>query len=104
DQNITADGGACSRQALLVLGMHRSGTSALTRVLGLSGAALPRHKMAPAEDNMLGFWEPQPIVDAHDSFLRQAGTGWEAIAAYPAAIFASDEAAACRESLAALVA
>lgn len=104
DHDILAGRETSARRALLVLGMHRSGTSALTRVLGLSGAALPRHKMAPAEDNMLGFWEPQPIVDAHDSFLRQAGTGWEAIADYPAAIFASDEAAACRESLAALVA
>ena len=29
------------RRALLVLGMHRSGTSALTRVMNLCGAALP---------------------------------------------------------------
>jgi hypothetical protein len=104
DHDITADGAAHARQALLVLGMHRSGTSALTRVLGLSGAALPRHKMAPARDNTLGFWEPQPIVDAHDAFLKQAGTGWEAIADYPAEMFTSDAAAACRRSLAALVA
>jgi len=104
DQNIPVGHGISARQALLVLGMHRSGTSALTRVLGLAGATLPRHKMAPADDNALGFWEPQPIVDAHDRFLKKAGTGWEAIADYPAAIFTSDEAAACRKSLIALVA
>ncbi len=91
---------APARQALLVLGMHRSGTSALTRVLGLCGAALPRHSMAPRHDNTLGFWEPQPIVDAHDSFLRQSGTGWDAIAAYPASLFDSEPAAACRRGLA----
>jgi hypothetical protein len=86
----------------MVLGMHRSGTSALTRVLGLCGAALPRHSMAAAEDNRLGFWEPQPIVDAHDRFLKAAGTGWEAIADYPADIFASEPATACQRTLAAL--
>jgi len=91
---------APARQALLVLGMHRSGTSALTRVLGLCGGALPRHKMAAADSNALGFWEPQPIVDAHDRFLRAAGTDWEAIADYPASLFTSERAAACRRSLA----
>jgi hypothetical protein len=89
-----------ARQALMVLGMHRSGTSALTRVLGLCGAALPRHNMDAADSNALGFWEPQPIVDAHDSFLSAAGTGWEAIADYPPAMFASETAAACRRTLA----
>jgi hypothetical protein len=102
--DVHASAGAPARQALLVLGMHRSGTSALTRVIGLSGAALPRNKMEPAKDNALGFWEPQPIVDAHDRFLREAGTGWEAIAGYPPTIFASDAAADCRRILAALVA
>jgi hypothetical protein len=104
DRLSAAGDNPSARRALLVLGMHRSGTSALTRVLGLSGAALPRHKMAPAEDNALGFWESQPIVDAHDSFLEEAGTGWEAIADYPPAMFASDEAAACRRALISLVA
>jgi hypothetical protein len=89
-----------ARRALLVLGMHRSGTSALTRVLGLCGAALPRHNMAAGDGNPLGHWEPQPIVDAHDRFLEQAGTGWEAIADYPPAMFESEAAAACRRDLA----
>jgi hypothetical protein len=95
-----ADARPLARQALLVLGMHRSGTSALTRVLGLCGAALPRHNMDAADSNALGFWEPQPIVDAHDRFLSAAGTGWETIADYPPAMFASETAAACRRTLA----
>jgi len=88
------------RQALMVLGMHRSGTSALTRVLGLCGAALPRHNSDAADSNALGFWEPQPIVDAHDRFLSEAGTRWDAIADYPPALFASEQAATCRHILA----
>ena len=100
DLDISVAAAPPARQALLVLGMHRSGTSALARVLGLCGAALPRNKMAAAESNELGFWEPQPIVDAHDRFLREAGTGWDAIADYPASLFASEPAAACRRGLA----
>ena len=84
----------------MVLGMHRSGTSALTRVLGLCGAALPRHTMAAGDGNPLGHWEPQLIVDAHDRFLRELGTGWDAIAGYPSAIFNSRPAADCRRTLA----
>jgi hypothetical protein len=88
-----------ARQGMLVLGMHRSGTSALTRVLGLCGAALPRHNSDAASSNALGFWEPQAIVDAHDRFLGQAGTRWDAIADYPSEMFASETAAACRRVL-----
>ena len=69
-----------TRQALMVLGMHRSGTSALTRVLGLCGAALPHHRMVSHDSNPLGHWEPQPIVDAHERFLAEAGTAWDAMA------------------------
>lgn len=36
------------RTALIVLGMHRSGTSALAGVLGHLGAALPQDLMAPS--------------------------------------------------------
>lgn len=32
------------RRALVVLGMHRSGTSAVTRVLSLCGASLPKSR------------------------------------------------------------
>jgi hypothetical protein len=88
-----------TRQALLVLGMHRSGTSALTRVLGLCGAALPHHRMVAHRSNPLGHWEPQPIVDAHDRFLAEAGTGWDAMADYRPAIFDAQPAAECRRAL-----
>jgi len=83
--------------------MHRSGTSAMARVLGLCGATLPRHSMAAHESNALGHWEPQRIVDAHDMFLADAGTAWDEARDYPDAIFTSAAAAACRLRLAALV-
>jgi hypothetical protein len=42
--------------ALVVVGMHRSGTSAMARLLSLSGAALPSDLMAAGIDNPTGFW------------------------------------------------
>jgi GT2 family glycosyltransferase len=63
--------------ALLVLGMHRSGTSAVTRVLNLSGVALGDDLMPPAPDNPLGFWEHQGIVSVHDALLVALDRRWD---------------------------
>jgi hypothetical protein len=64
-------------QALLVLGMHRGGTSALTRVLSLLGAALPKNLTAPEPSNPTGHWEPWDIVSIHDDLLPTAGSRWD---------------------------
>src|SRR3546814_15155293 len=62
---------------VLVLGMHRSGTSALTRVLNLLGVALGRQLMqAAAGNNETGFWEHQDAVDAHEALLAAFGMRW----------------------------
>ena len=52
--------------------MHRSGTSALTRVFSLLGAELPRELLAPAPDNPRGYWEPRSVVELNDRILRGA--------------------------------
>ena len=72
--------------------MHRSGTSALTRVLGLRGATLPAEPLAAASDNESGFWEPSEIVNIHDEILKSAGSSWDDIATFPSSWFASDDA------------
>jgi hypothetical protein len=61
---------------LFVLGMGRSGTSALTRVLSLCGAALPGALLGPNEGNPLGHWEPQTAIDLNDAILAQHGATW----------------------------
>ena len=43
--------------AVLILGLHRSGTSATTRVISLLGADLPSKLMEASTDNICGFWE-----------------------------------------------
>ncbi len=64
------------RTCLLVLGMHRSGTSALTRVLSLMGADLPKNLMGSSADNEKGHWEPQRLVDYHDQLLEELDSSW----------------------------
>ena len=65
------------RKALVVLGMHRSGTSALARVLSLRGADLPAHLMSANQGNKSGYWEPAPVVALNDEMLDYFGTAWD---------------------------
>ncbi|WP_116090614.1 sulfotransferase family protein [Sphingomonas crusticola] len=65
-----------SRVAILVLGMHRSGTSALTWLLGRLGAALPKDAIEASGDNARGYWESQALVKADDQLLRVARSSW----------------------------
>lgn len=64
--------------AILVLGMHRSGTSALTRVISLLGATLPSNLMPPVKDNNeAGFWESLDAYRLNDDILASAGSSWD---------------------------
>lgn len=64
------------RTCLLVLGMHRSGTSALTRLLSLAGARLPLRLMPAGPGNESGHWEPLHLVEYHDKMLESLGSSW----------------------------
>ena len=65
------------KTAVVVLGMHRSGTSAMARVLNLCGAFLPA-KVKPAKlgVNPKGFWEPEAVLDLNVRAMRQLGGDW----------------------------
>jgi hypothetical protein len=88
------------RRAVLIAGSHRSGTSALARVLSLVGCDLPKHVLPPQGDNELGFWEPAPIKHAHDAFLESIGSSWDDVASLPDGAFASAGARELRQQLA----
>lgn len=64
------------KTALVVLGMHRSGTSSVAGALTLLGAAAPRTLMPPAADNPRGFWESNVVMDLDDALLAEAGSSW----------------------------
>lgn len=70
-------------KAILVLGMHRSGTSALTRVLNLLGVDLGGNFLKPAGDNRLGFWEHSDVVALHEKLLSALGSSWADTRALP---------------------
>jgi len=74
---------APSRTAYLVLGMHRSGTSAVTQLLGLAGAQLPAHVMPGDEHNAKGYFEPWKIALFNDERLRAAGGAWDDVFGFP---------------------
>jgi len=76
-----------SRSAVVVLGMHRSGTSAVTQLLGGLGLTLPKTLMPPTEDNPSGYFESLPIARFNKRMLESAGVHWRDWAGVPAAWF-----------------
>jgi len=63
-------------RAILVLGMHRSGTSAVTRVINLLGAKIGDRLVPPGHDNPSGFWENEAAVEINERLLRDLGRTW----------------------------
>jgi hypothetical protein len=62
--------------ALLVMGVGRSGTSALVRVLNLLGAALPSETLGAGSGNERGHWEPLSILALSEEILSVHGSDW----------------------------
>jgi hypothetical protein len=76
--------GESPRTAILAAGMHRSGTSALTRVISLVGADIASDLMPPFENNNpTGFWEAKEFVDLSDTLLAALNADWQALRSLP---------------------
>ena len=71
-----------SRPALFVLGMHRSGTSAITGALRHCDVWVGEEtELTDANvENPLGFWERRDMRDLCDQMLHSAGADWWKIA------------------------
>ena len=65
------------RIAILVAGMHRSGTSALTRMLNGLGCDLPATLMEADAYNAKGYWESTEVVALNEAVLASAGSAWD---------------------------
>jgi len=63
---------------VLVLGMHRSGTSMIARLVNLCGAYIAEQSeiMDPSPDNPAGYWEPKQLVEINRALLQQMGGSW----------------------------
>jgi hypothetical protein len=64
---------------ICIAGMHRSGTSMITRLLNLCGLFLGPEKevSVSAFDNEAGFWENSQFVQLNDEILAHFGGGWD---------------------------
>ena len=79
-----------SRHLILIAGMHRSGTSILTRALNLAGVPLPTNlKPASPGVNDDGFWEPIEVKQFHDEVLKRINSRWDDPREIPEPWFAS---------------
>jgi hypothetical protein len=80
------------RAALIVAGMHRSGTSALTRVLNLLGCDNAKNLWPPGPANQRGYWESPQIAALNDRMLASLGLAWNSWESIDPAWFQSPKA------------
>ena len=92
------------RYLLIVLGMHRSGTSALTGAFAKCGANPGTQLMPATKDNPEGYWESAPVVRFNDLLLTRLGARWDSVAPLPAGWAALPAVEALREQAARMVA
>lgn len=93
------------KSAICILGMHRSGTSAITRGFNLLGAYLGAREdlMPPLPENPEGFWERMDIYYLQENILSVLGRDWTTSTPLPENWHASDEMRPYRDELAKLV-
>lgn len=71
----SASGATC----VYVVGMHRSGTSAVTALLARLGLALPADDLLRVtRSNETGHWESRRIVECNQALLARLGGSWSA--------------------------
>ncbi|SDY47314.1 Sulfotransferase family protein [Allochromatium warmingii] len=72
---------------LIVLGMHRSGTSAVTRMINMMGAYLGAEGcfQAASPSNPKGHWERRDVMQFNDALFRSVGASWWQLSGFDAA-------------------
>jgi hypothetical protein len=84
------------RRAILVLGMHRSGTSALSGLLTQLGCDGPATPMAATAMNPKGYFESDAIYRLHEEIFTSAGTSWDDFRPFPQSWLNSPDSGAFR--------
>ncbi|PWE21738.1 hypothetical protein DF188_05865 [Aliarcobacter skirrowii] len=62
---------------ILVLGMHRSGTSALTGTLGLLDIYLGKELLKAGDDNQKGYFENMSLYKTNEKILQSIDSSWD---------------------------
>jgi hypothetical protein len=70
-----------SRELVLCVGMHRSGTSLTASLLQAIGLPLPGNLIAADVANPSGYFENRSVVEAQEQLLRDLGVWWPSEAA-----------------------
>lgn len=76
-----------SREVIVVLGMHRSGTSAITGLLESFGLSIGKNVMPPTPNNPKGYFENKRIVDFNNLLLKISGVKWHEVFLLPCGFF-----------------
>ena len=65
-------------RVVIIMGMHRAGTSLTARIANLAGVDLgpERHLLPATIDNPIGYWEERRVVQLNDTLLGVLGGWW----------------------------
>jgi hypothetical protein len=66
-----------SQKVIVVLGMHRSGTSAIARSLEFIGVGLGDNLHPAGFDNPKGFWEDRECLEINEELLSHLGSAYD---------------------------
>lgn len=66
-----------TKEIIVIAGMHRSGTSALTGVITKLGVSSPASLIPPSPANPRGYWESKEILRLHEDILNFIGSDWQ---------------------------
>lgn len=64
---------------IVILGMHRSGTSAVAQLVCEGGASFGDHLISGADDNVQGFFEDKRLVEINEQCLGHHGMSWDVV-------------------------
>lgn len=67
------------KTCIVVLGMHRSGTSVFTGVLQRTGLELGKDLLPPLPENPKGFYENAELYKINEVILEQLNTSWDTL-------------------------
>ena len=92
------------KRIIVVLGMHRSGTSAITRGLTSLGVELGDNLIPPVSgNNDKGFWEDIDLQRFNERLLRKLESSWQRIALFQTDRLLNDEFSAERSEASELI-
>ncbi len=73
---IYNENAAVSQPVIIVLGMHRSGTSLVAQLIAVWGAYMGNELIEADENNIDGYWENKLLVTLNEKILTFIGAKW----------------------------